>query len=119
MDRVGMRTARWLVIATALAAAGAAFHLLTSPNGGTRAPGRGPEARSSGSFQGSDRSADGASGSAEGSASSDRSAGRGWGGSAATAERGAPSGGRPLDEIDAESREAMRSFLRESTKDGE
>lgn len=118
-----MRTVRWLVIATALVAAGAAFHLLMSPSGGSRAPARSPSTGSSDSFWGGGRSAEGGgSGSGDARASSNGTSDRGWGGSAATAGQapgGRPKGGRPLDEIDAQSREAMRNFLRESTKDGE
>lgn len=90
-----MRAARWVVIGTALVAAATAFHLLLSPGGGSRSGASSRDASSAGPSGSADRAP---GGSLSGGASEEA--------------------GPPLDEIDAESREAMRNFLRESAQDG-
>lgn len=86
-----MGAARWVVVGTAIVAAAAAFHLLLSPDGSGRSAVDRPEtARAQGTAPAST-------------------------GSKAVA---APSG-PPQEEIDAASRDAMRSFLRESAQGDE
>lgn len=82
-----MGAARWAVVGTALVAAAAAFHLLTSPTG----PGK--------------RSA-----STE-SLGSERAGGNGWSAGGVAIGR---EDGPPQEELDAASRDAMRDFLRGS-----
>lgn len=84
-----MGAARWVVIGTALVAAAVAFHMLMSPAGDRRSV----------SFP----ERGGAGGEASGAQGPDRSG---------------PTG-PPQDEIDAESREALRDLLRQSAQDGE
>ena len=86
-----MGAARWVVIGTAIVAAAVAFHLLLSPDGsGRRAADRPETARSQGTAPAST-------------------------GSKAVAAPGGP----PQEELDAASRDAMRSFLRDSAQDDE
>lgn len=103
-----MRAARWLVIATAVAAAAIALHLLfegdSAGRGGPRHSGRhaGAAARETGAADAN---------------------GSGW--SRERALEGATALGGGLerlpaeDQIDAESRAAMKDFLRESVEPGE
>jgi hypothetical protein len=114
-NRVEMRVARWVVIGTALVAAGTAFHLLMSPGGGRRAVPRPHGAAPGGSAWAGDRPVGGV---LPGAATSAGASGD-WGADGRSAA-GAPSrGGPPQDEIDSASREAMRNFLRESAQDGQ
>ncbi len=84
-----MGAARWVVIGTALVAAAVAFHMLMSPVDPQR-PVSFPDRRDAG-------------GEASGAQAPNRSG---------------PTG-PPQEELDAESREALRDLLRQSAQDGE
>ncbi|MEZ4330400.1 MAG: hypothetical protein R3F35_01500 [Myxococcota bacterium] len=91
-----MRAARWVVVGAALLAAAVAFYLLLGPgrllNPGRRLdPGRLP--------------------------SPGRSTGAGTSSRPVTIPKGSGSRGAPQEEIDPESRDAMRDFLRQSLGD--